>query len=105
VFELKDGEMWILELPSRMLTEMGGTPGYLKISNMRVVFVPGGMSVSKRAAEIPLRAISNVYLTTNLLIIPCSFRINTDSGMSYKFTTWRRNEAVAAINRQRQRLA
>lgn len=104
MFELKDGEKWILELPCRMLTEVGGAPGYLKISNMRVVFVPGGMSVTKRTAEIPLGEISLVYPTNNLLIIPNSFRINTHSGMSYKITTWRSKEAVATINRQRQEL-
>ena len=102
VFKTLPEEEWILEAQARLSVKIagfpaGGAPGFVSVSNKRVVFEPARTSVTRATAEILLDEIVQVKRTWNALIFPNSLKIITRDGERYKFTTWSRNAIVNLI--------
>ena len=95
-------EKWILEAQARLSVKIGGfpaggAPGFISVTNKRVVFEPAKTSITGAMAEIKLQDIEKVQKTCNLLALPNSFKIFTKDGKCYKFTTWSRNAIVELL--------
>lgn len=94
-------EKWILESQSRMSTGFGGAPGFLSISNKRIIFEPAKTSITRAMAEIKIENILRAKKTRNLLIIPNSIKFFTKDGRSYKFTitAWKRDKIIELLKK------
>ena len=102
MYETLLGEEWILEAQARLSVKLagvraGGTPGFISISNKRIVFEPAKTSVTGATVEIALESISQVKRTWNLLVFPNSLKVFTKDGKIHKFTTWSSNAIVALL--------
>ena len=75
----------------------GGAPGFISVTNKRVVFEPAKTSVTGAMVEIRIQDIATVKKTWNLLVFPNSLKIFTKDGTCYKFTTWSRNAIVELL--------
>lgn len=96
MFKTLAGEEWILEAQARLSVKMagipaGGAPGFVSVSNKRVVFEPARTSVTRATAEILLDEVVEVKRTWNAFVFPNSLEIITRGGDRYKITTWSRN--------------
>lgn len=102
MYESLPGEEWILEAQARLSAKIagfpaGGAPGFVSVTNRRVVFEPAKTSVTGATAEIEIQNIATVQKTCNLLVLPNSLKIFTEDGTCYKFTTWSRNAIVELL--------
>ena len=93
-------EEWIFEAQARLWGDLGYSPGFISITNKRVVFEPGKASLLSSMLEININNILKIDKTYNLLIIPNSFKIFTKDGSNYKFLTWSRNFIVKILKNQ-----
>ena len=92
-------EEWIFEAQARYYEAIErGSPGFISITNKRLVFEPAKTSILGLMLEIDLNNIAKVKKTARLLI-PNSFKIITNRGTSYLFTTWKRNSIVQLLNK------
>ena len=99
MFESKKDEEWILEAQVRYYENiLNGSPGFISITNKRLVFEPATTSILGLMLEIDLNNIARVKKTARLLI-PNSFKIITNRGTSYLFTTWKRHSIVQILNK------
>ena len=84
-------EEWLFESQAKFNQNLiGGSSGFLSLSNMRLVFEPALTSLMSPMVDISINDIILVKKTCNLLIFPNSFQIVTKNN-KYKFTTWSRN--------------
>lgn len=102
MYETLPGEEWILEAQARLSVKVagvpaGGAPGFVSVSNKRVIFEPAKASVTGATAEIALENIDRVKRTWNLLVFPNSLKIFTKDGKCHKLTTWSRNAIVTLL--------
>lgn len=102
MFESLPCEEWLLEAQARLSVKMaglpaGGAPGFVSVTNLRVVFEPAKTSVTSAMADIRMDDIERVRKTCNLLIIPNSLKIFLKDGTCHKLTTWSRNAIVDLI--------
>lgn len=105
MFESLPGEEWILEAQARFSVKMaglpaGGAPGFVSVSNLRVVFEPAKTSITGATADIRMEDIKRVTRTWNMLVFPNSLKIFTKDGTCHKLTTWSRNAIVDLVNKQ-----
>jgi hypothetical protein len=103
MYESLSGEEWIWESQARLSVKiagfpLGGAPGFISVTNKRVVFEPAKTSITGAMAEIDFQNIEKVQKTCNFLIFPNSFKIFTKDGKCYKFTTWSRNAIVKLLD-------
>ena len=74
MYESLPGEEWILEAQARLSVKIagfpaGGAPGFVSVTNRRVVFEPAKTSVTGATAEIEIQNIATVQKTCNLLVL------------------------------------
>lgn len=96
------GEEWALEAQARLSVNLagfpaGGAPGFVSVSNLRVVFEPAKTSVTGATADIRIKDIERVWMSRNMLVFPNSVKILTKSGTCHKLTTWSRNAIVDLV--------
>ncbi len=103
MFRSLPGEEWLLEAQARLSVKIagfpaGGAPGFVSVSNMRLVFEPAKTSVTRATADIRMVDIERMKKTCNLLVFPNSLKIFLKDGTRYKLTTWSRNAIVNLIS-------
>jgi hypothetical protein len=99
------GEEWELEAQARLSVKLagfpaGGAPGFVSVSNLRVVFEPAKTSVTRATADIRMADIERVWRTWNLPVFPNSLKILTKTGTCHNLTTWSRNAIVDLVTQQ-----
>ncbi len=104
MFESLPGEEWLLEAQARLSVKIsgfpiGGAPGFVSVTNIRVVFEPAKTSVTGATADIRMQDIKNVKRTCNLLVFPNSLKIFLKGGTCYKITSWNRNTIVDLVRK------
>jgi hypothetical protein len=97
-------EEWELEAQARLSVTLagfpaGGAPGFVSVSNLRVVFEPAKTSLTGATADIRMEDIKRVWTTWNL-VFPNSLKILTKDGVCHKLTTWKRNDIVTLLTKQ-----
>ena len=65
MYESLPGEEWILEAQARLSVKIlgfpaGGAPGFISVTNKRIVFEPAKTSVTGATAEIPIQDIVKI---------------------------------------------
>lgn len=99
MFSSMSNEEWIFESQARYYKNIvSGSPGFISITNKRLVFEPAKTSILGHMLEIDLKNITKVKKTARFLI-PNSFKILTNNGTSYLFTTWSRNSIVQLLKK------
>jgi len=104
MFESLPGEEWLLEAQARLSVKMagfpaGGAPGFVSVTNLRVLFEPAKTSVTGATADIRMENIERVKKTWNLLVFPNSIKIFLKDGTCHKFTTWSRSAIVDLVSK------
>ncbi len=101
MFRSLPGEQWLLEAQARLSVTVGGlpaggAPGFVSVSNLRLVFEPAKTSITKRTLSILRNEIESVERGANLFVFPNALVIRTKDQQCIKLTTWSRN-AIADL--------
>lgn len=85
--ELRDGETVIRHGAATMLGQWPGKYGWLYLTNKRLYFHAGLLNFHRKATEIPLPEIQKVSFGEMNFLMNRSFRIETEAGESYRFSS------------------
>lgn len=104
MFESLPDEEWLLEAQARLSVKIagfpaGGAPGFVSVTNMRVVFEPAKTSITRATADMRMQDIERMKRTCNLIVFPNSLKIFLKDGTCYKLTTWSRNAIADLISK------